>query len=793
MFQAAAALDQLVYWDAQAKFLSPEDKEKCIAHVINLQQTQDTSIWEYRWNYCNTPKGLVDLVNFGLDPNWINRKTLRSLLFTPMAINFVPEITCITTLKDRRGDNALEHHCRNNQPLKTVGLFFQAVLGYSRAPEMYAQADALLIIKQLTTSGLSIQSTFPYYDDAVRLFPDDTFLQAVLVFCLYDQTQARYAEALHFLTSIQQITPFQTTIMADNALRDKINARPNFNPNGNKLDSTLLATKTGCDVSLCQTIIISILPYFWGELDESLFKIIPESNNASLMVAILDLMFKQNTANKIPVDILFIPLKNQEDLLAFNHYLIAHPALMKTLVNNLMFLDRVDYCMGGKMEASYHKVVLALLNKLDGINHVASDASISEKLAQAYDDLPAPIPIRTLEIPANAKIFQLGRTFIIETLSGGKDAFKIMKKDEKYNHFAREMSITNALLHDISGLGSRFHRPIGIYEVSYFPVQFTQDAALFGEGPFIIYHYQASAHTFTYLQNIDESEFEQSRVACLKDEAMLTRNGVLHDGAAIYHDYYQNSRPYDLLHGINIKLTGGILNASVGKMDCPLEKSQFPNWRRSGLTDMGDIKRIKHPKGISYGTKKIFHVTPMKDTPSTHAYLQMYGLSRILLVDLLLLVHRYKDRHELYWKDESITSKMGNELMNGFAAIIEGYAEIRADVALTFAKECGIDWQLLAKQTAFWFDPSSQGYIPWVIEGQIPKGLYPEAVRFNMDVIDSPNFDMDKGYLVKGRHNIGPFSGPTGLDELEKLAHLLFVPVMEAEFNLHENRLAFAP
>ena len=158
----------------------------------------------------------------------------------------------------------------------------------------------------------------------------------------------------------------------------------------------------------------------------------------------------------------------------------------------------------------------------------------------------------------------------------------------------------------------------------------------------MVFHYQASTEVFKYLQDLSEEEYVPGRYRSLNDASKMIRLGIYPDLAALFHNR-QNSRLYILLVDLLVPILDGNdfrPRGGAGRLGEAFNLD-FPNERASGLTDLRDAWHIwkKNPQHLT---------TEFKDLPyhdykdSKKFFLQMHALSRVLLIDMLILIERYK-------------------------------------------------------------------------------------------------------------------------------------------------------
>jgi hypothetical protein len=369
---------------------------------------------------------------------------------------------------------------------------------------------------------------------------------------------------------------------------------------------------------------------------------------------------------------------------------------------------------------------------------------------------------------------------VIVTTPEGCEAFKFLKKDEKYKYFAQEHSVCQAL-HELRDLKSQIIKPLGVYAIKHMPKELSPFEHQLPQNDFkYAFHYKAMPETFVYLQDVLPEKYAESRSKVLHDAAKLIRLGIYPDLAALFH-YQQDSRRYVLL----VELMGYIANClgvrrCAGDLETPFVEIQYPNARESGMTDWRDAC-IYYDSGNSLKDQIRDLLLWDKEKEGATYYYQMLALSNVLLIDMLILAERYIKDGLLQWKNEGLNQKIGLELADGFALLTATYSNQSYENSIKFALECGIDWTRAARQIAFWLDTGAEGYPQWMIQSKVPPELYDKSIKVTVNLSQAKNFDETKGFRTNGSLDIGVSNGPLALDEFEKAAHLLFNTVALAE------------
>lgn len=585
-------------------------------------------------------------------------------------------------------------------------------------------------IIKLLDLGLTIRSHFPSIDKAKETFPDDPLLQAIYAAYLYN------SQKNDFQTLYASI-PKKKRDEVENALKNnpKIYVWPNFQSDEVKKNYYL-------EKALTSNIIEEKFPL------------------ASLAIYTI----KNRVLDFLDL-LTFLP---PSEIVFFNRYIFEHPEVMQIIIRDFMKVEKVEIQVGGGTASTHSKLVSSMIMTNNQMK--SSSSALSRKLQSAFHaDVPF-VEKNNLDIDEDfekQKYKLQGRTLYFPK-GEYVEAFKFLKMGEKYNYFAQEHSVSKALCETSEHFKSQFLNPIGIYAVKKLPTVLDKHTTeLFTNTvPAYVFHYRATPGKFVYLQNVSQDKYPSSRAICLHDAAKLIHLGIYPDLSPLFHDQ-DSDRKYILLADLfSYACTG------AGRLEHPFLTNMYPNLRESGLTDNRDALIIDEPKE-QYLTPK-----DMNGNRKLPSFRQMDALSKALLVDMLILAQRYMNANELKWQNKDLMYKFGQDLAKGHALLTSAFCNETYERSYNFVVNSGINWELAAKQIAFWIDISPEGYPHWLSKKQIPDGLYESHTKIIVDASRADNFDPILGCQTKGHQDIGLDNGPLACTEFEKSAYLLFNAVL---------------
>lgn len=753
-------------------FQLPEQfKKSCSDHLKSLQNQRN--FWElfpsrhYFWDNVDL------LIELDCDPNWTNSKN-QNILFTSLLSLYGTGIfgELNFSLIDANGHNALEHHCSKKPTKALIDFFFKA--------------------------GLRLQEGFPFLEKAKEIFPDSEYLQIILAtsFSLSDATDSWGSDLSDFLMyfdnevikKIRSVIPEKTKVV-------KQPRHPHINVNPVPVSKERLiefielvkGQRKTLSIEDFKTIIkkYSELASLWeGKPDAALFRLIPESATASLLIHTI-IRQKNRDKNTPPLPIQgLLDILNHDDFVLFNEYLFKNPEIMKIFFQDYMKLHEVNISRRGSTKSDFGLVAREFLKKMSDFRHLPDLSKMDPahiELINSFQKKIPPLPLRNLEIDGKSKSSLLGRTILVH---GEKEynAYKFIKPKEDYLSFSQEESVTNAFNNLKNEFESEFHKPMGVYVIKELPQEFKMYQEELPPSPYYIYHYKADKKTFKYLQNVSARKYEMGRVRSLTDAVRMNKLGIFPDLAALFHNEGAG-RVYILLidliiHFFPINIMPAFAaEGGAGRLDQVFAKIKFPNMRSTGLTDLRDAK-VSH-----FGNLKTLseEFAKLPDTNEVKHLFHLFGLSNILLVDMLILLCRYKLQKKLDWRNKKSLKEFGNELLQGFALTASIYSGRPREDCQHSAKNCGINWIRMARQIAFWTDNSENGYPPYVDKEILPENLYEEGVKVVIKKDNSGNFNLFGGFMTAGNQDIGMFNGPLALTEFEKLAYSFIFPMALAE------------
>jgi hypothetical protein len=777
---ASRLYSQLEYFPKAMVSLDKEVKKRLVEHVEALQKKEGTTIWHAMAKQAFVSKDLLQMTDIGFDPNWTESTYNRNFLFTKKAwcieCDEYKRMQFNLHHVDSNGDNALDHHCRHS----------------------FKAGDCILT---LSKAGLKLSDHFPNIEECRKAFPKNSYLQAILAAGLLNPQK-------HILKDLFQGIPdketstFFAVITKDpglrkilkrkdevqgqlNAKREKGQWRGKFHLSDLKKMEELINDKSEREYS------VMVLASFWKEcIPSEELNLIPESPSASLVIGAIKKQHQNLVPGiePIPVHELFnTGLLSHDDMVFFNRYIFEHPELMNQLVQKYMKVQEIAIQAGGGSISKHAEFVAHLISGLGDVLHLRKSFDLpQENLIQAFNQIVLPAVKETLNIAEDARVRWLGRTAVV-CGKEGCEAFKFLKKGEKYDYFAQEHSVSMAFNQLAGQFKSQFIKPIGVYAVKQLPPALADYKRQLAEDqPAIVYHYKALPETFEYLQDLSPEKYAAARSCSLHDAAKMIHMGIYPDLAAMFHNDQQDRR-YILLVDLMVCLTHQsqyslfMPAGGAGRLEQPFAKTLFPNMRASGLTDLRDASLLNGWKNsLSYRVRNMRDLGDINKNTTRYFY-QMHALSNVLLVDMLIQSQRYINYGCLQWQNDALMQQFANELAEGFAHVTASYSEQPYEKSLHFALQCGINWIRASRQIAFWLDNGPNGYPAWVVQGKLPGGLYEDGVVVTVDVSKAKNFDRARGFSSNGHQDIGAYNGPLALTEFEKAMYLLFNAVALAE------------
>jgi hypothetical protein len=783
LMEASLLCSCLGYFPNNMAFLEEKIKKCLVEHVQALQKKERTTIWHRLIKHGFGSNELLQMKHIGFDPNWTERANNRNFLFTKRAY-YITDYECEEMQfnldhVDSNGDNALDYHCRN--------------------PFLASRC-----ISALSELGLTLSDHFPNIEKCRKVFPDNFYLQSILAAAhLNPQKNILWdlfkdisgEERVTFFSSVSNDPEFKEIASLGTVKRqrefitegEKERWREKFHPRDLKKLTGLIKDNTKKMYS------IVVLASFWkGCVPSEELNLIPESPLASLVIGVIKKQCQHDALGKqlISPSKLFDKLLSHNDMVFFNRYIFEHPELMNQIIQEYMKVKEITIKSGGGSISNHAEFVVHLILNLGNVLHVPEFTfqlpSWQNRLIKAFNQTLSPVVKETLDLSQEAQVWWLGRTAIVSGKEGC-EAFKFLKKGEKYDYFSQEHSVSMAFNELAGKFRSEFIKPIGLYAIKQLPPALAHYRQQLGSGqPAIVYHYKALPETFEYLQDLPPEKYAAARSCSLHDAAKMVRMGIYPDLAAMFHNNEQG-RKYTLLIDLMVLLIreykGSFyaFEGGAGRLDQPFQKIFFPNMRASGLTDLRDASLLYgRENSLSYEIKDMEGLQNIKND-ATRYFCQMHALSNVLLVDMLITSQRYIKDGLFQWQNDLLMKRCGNELAEGFAYVTASYSGKPYEKSLHFALQCGIDWTRASRQIAFWLDNGPNGYPAWVVQGEIPSGIYEDSIEVRIDVSKVENFDPVRGFSSNGHQDIGAYNGPLALTEFEKAMYLLFNAVALAE------------
>lgn len=724
--EAAFVLSCLKYFS-----ISKTISKDILDHIVLLQEHEKSTIWIALNELKLNDTVIEKMVEIGLDPKWVEPSSNHSFLFT-RSVKYIDKVDLATLgfdieLKNKFGKNALEHHC---QMLQTS------------------------CIISLAKQRLKLSDQFPHVALCRKAYPENLMMQSFLATCLMNPRKTVLKNLFLKFSKEEPGLSIETlkSIEGLKYIADKIDHN----------SSTFHHTD----------------PYILSSLT---IKVIPQSPAASLVVNTLTNIHELDAPP--PLQILFKGLRHDDIVHLFN-YIFAHPEILKALIVAYMKVKYLYIFPRGGTISSHAKLAMTLIEHIGALSHIPNKLDSlqidNQRILRAFQAVIPPIPMSTLEIPTTAQILKYGRTLVLDN-KDHLECYKFLYPGENYSHFSQEYSVSRELHQTRKIFKSQFIEPLGIYAVRKLPEAFDIYKSSFpGNQPAYVFHYKSKQGKYDYLQNLPPEKYVKARGVCLHDSAKLVKMGIYPDSAPLFHNEGQNRR-YVILVDLLVKTllknpddnyftpAGG-----AGRLDQPFPKVQFPNLTEIGLTDVRDAITFH-----LQSENKHFIQDMRQLREDSIFFQQMEALARVLLVDLLILVERWKAT--LDWQSDNLMAIFGDEIAQGIAHIFEGYTDKIHNECLNLIKKSGIDWTLTAKQVAFWLDAGPNGYPSWLAQNKIPDGLYEKTTKVVVDIYGAKNFHPETGCMTNGHQDIGLYNGPLALTEFEKAMYLLVIAIGLAE------------
>lgn len=467
----------------------------------------------------------------------------------------------------------------------------------------------------------------------------------------------------------------------------------------------------------------------------------------------------------------------QDDIRELGTFLWNHPTYMEYFSLHYLRTMRLDIRSGGRHLHSFREILFPFISSSN--ENVTFEDDSDFELNEVHYKFS--ITVMKVMKMTGEFIKQLGRTFLFKSAeSAFWDAYKICKPGEGIQAFAKEAEVTRTYrMH--GEFKSPIHEPVGVFLVDEIEVELPDLPLKKLRDRYLVYHYRASPDYFDYLHDctLSNDTFREGRYRLLHDTIVQVKRRIHPFLADLYHNESQQ-REYLPLRDLylNSSTTGG-----AGRLDHWIQSILYPNARASGIADVADVhlfrqfvmdnqpRHFRNPRVFSDISPILFYkIESTERFVKPIVLFQTNALSSLMLVDMLILAYRNHQLHQTDWRNEAHLESFAEELVWGFAMILQIYTQKEFEECRQFVLHAGVDWKRAARQLFFWIEPHGEsGYIDWMTRNQVPQGLYDEKTEVRVSSVDCRNFSPEKGFSANRIDNdIGPFNGPLCLTEMEK-------------------------
>lgn len=441
-------------------------------------------------------------------------------------------------------------------------------------------------------------------------------------------------------------------------------------------------------------------------------------------------------------------------------YIFDHPELLLAL--DLGSAHGLSIKPWGGAYHNFHKLCLDLMEKEgNSANDLALRFSDSAglEIKNIYETHVAWSSLERTDVDFTAgKVLRvLGRTVLFQPNESEKIiACKFRRKGESLSEFCREKEITD-IFRCHTQFRSRLPVPVSVFAPLSLPVSLLPENI---ETKFpALYLQEVEEDYYYYLHEIDDDDiWSESRAKFLYDSGIQLSLGQMPPFVEFFHNE-ECVRKYQPLANLIPNNDRG-----AGRLETPFEKSRFPNAGAWGARDLGDGLHISE----AYKDPGLETLDLFKLKKGRAHYLLMNGLSKLLLVDSVLLLHRLKLQERINWEDKETIDVVAYWLQEGMVEAISGYCGKSQSECMAFINCLPINWKRQAVQIMFWSQDDERGYPGHLEAGRLPDGLYDDDMPVDIDLAEAKNYVPGKGFLHQGRLDIGCYNGPLGWVECEK-------------------------
>lgn len=419
----------------------------------------------------------------------------------------------------------------------------------------------------------------------------------------------------------------------------------------------------------------------------------------------------------------------------------------------------------GYHDHSYRKI-LAQFVSASSDNYTADFDPMIDSAHKKID-----VTVMRVLVVSGKLIKRLGRTYLFtDSSSPFWNAYKICKAGENFCDFAKEAAVTAA--YKAKGIfQSGLHIPIGVYLVKELSIDDPELEKMKIAGWHYVYHYKAEPAYFDYLhdERLNEDEFNEGRYRFINDTIEQIKLGIYPFIADLYHNESRQRRYLPLADFFRSLFARDM---GSGRVDHWIKSILYPNVRRNGIADVGDAHLLSEfiSDGIHpFSDIRGYGLETVREGGQC-AVFQMIALSRLMLIDMLLLAYRKRQLEVADWRNEDHLQSVADALISGFAVVLHKYTSRELDFCHTFLHHCGVKWKRAVRQLFFWLEPHGDaGYVKWMEQKRVPPKLYSKTVAVEVNVGRAQNYSPHLGFSDDGVYNdIGPFNGPMCMSEMEK-------------------------
>lgn len=385
-----------------------------------------------------------------------------------------------------------------------------------------------------------------------------------------------------------------------------------------------------------------------------------------------------------------------------------------------------------------------------------------------------------------------GRTLLFKNAEGKIRAIKVQKKNEKTHELMKEYKTASYLNTNKTKLKLRGNlpQPINVQSISGLKEWLDQQKSVNSKLDLTSFYnlidennlnpsayvYEANEDYFTYLNDtqLTDDQIAAASRKTINDLMRLLEEGFVYDRLIdLFHNKegkeprMDDGRYYLLVNLLrpDSETIRGMWGS--GRLTHWLEGSKYPNFRLSGLADLGDYRflepkmineRFKEAK-IAYGDKTIHYVKAN--------FMAEYQYSLFLTNG-----HRCRKLTEAGDKTEDEIKQLwfnaAKQTIANCAQAMSIFANIPEAFCSRFLNKL-VDVERLAKQMRFWM---TNEYIESIKNNRIPDDLYEKGVKVEIiyERFRSGTFNDEVGFAIDGKNpDLGPVNGQEPIKEANKL------------------------